>query len=112
MSDPGDGTGSGGDRCTEAVTAMIDATYKIGPLAKAGKSVESIMYEITEEWNHGSNVSVGENGAKIGDWLKQNTGGKITLGDVQWPGFEQVVACIDRGHVAIGGFDDYVNLRL
>ncbi|HEU5367580.1 MAG TPA: hypothetical protein VFU69_03915 [Ktedonobacterales bacterium] len=113
MSNPTAGTGSGGDRCTEAVGAMIDATYKIGPWAKDGKhTVEQIMYQFTENLNHGSNTSAPENASWIGDWLKQNTGGKITLGDVQWPGFEQVVACIDQGHVAIGGFDDYVNLRL
>ncbi len=113
MSNPTEGTGSGGDRCTEAVGAMIDATYKIGPWARDGKhTVEQIMYQFTENLNHGSDVSTPKNASWINDWLKQNTGGQMSLGDVVWPKFQDVVACIDRGHIAIGGFDDYVNLRL
>ncbi len=113
MSNPGEGTGSGGDRCTEAVGAMIDATYKIGPWAKDGKhTVEQIMYQFTENLNHGSDTSAPENAAWIGDWLRQNTGGQMSLGEVTSPSYQDVVACVDRGHIAIGGFNDYVNLRL
>jgi hypothetical protein len=113
MTDPTAGTGSGGDRCTEAVGAMIDATYKIGPWAKDGKhTVEQIMYQFTENLNGGKDVSAPENAAWIGSWLSQNSNGQITLGDVVWPSYQAVVDCIDRWHIAIGGFDDYVNLRL
>jgi hypothetical protein len=113
MSSPKTGTGSGGDRCTEAVGAMIDATYKIGPWSKDGKhTVEQIMYQFTEMLNNGRDVSVPENASWIGNWVRQNSNGQITISDKVWPGFQDVVACIDRGHIAIGGFDDYVSLRL
>jgi hypothetical protein len=113
MSNPAAGTGSGGDRCTEAVCAMIDATYKIGPWARDGQhTVEQIMYQLTEMLNKGSNTSAPENATWIGNWVRQNTNGQMSVGDKVWPGFQDVVSCIDRGHAAVGGFDDYVNLRL
>src|SRR5215468_5346022 len=110
MTHPGDGTGSGGNRCTEAVGAMIDATYKIGPWAKDGQhTVEQIMFQFTENLNHGSDVSTPKNAVWISNWLSQNANGQMSLSDVVWPKFEDVVASIDRGHIAVGGFDDYVN---
>lgn len=113
MSNPKDGTGSGGDRCSEAVGAMIDATYKIGPWAKDGKhTVEQIMYQFTENLNGGSNESTPKNASWISDWVRDNTNGQMSVGDIQWPSFQDVVACVDRGHIAIGGFDNYINLRL
>jgi hypothetical protein len=113
MSDPTQGAGSGGDRCTEAVGAMIDATYKIGPWAQDGKhTVEQIMFQFTENLNQGRDVSAPENASWISDWVRANTNGQMSVGDVTWPTFQDVVACVDRGHIAIGGFDDYVNLRL
>lgn len=106
------GTGSGGDRCTEACGAIIATTYKIGPHAQAGDSAEQIMYAFTEWLNNGSDNSVPENASWIGDWLRQNSSSQITLGDIVWPGFQDVINCINRGHIAIGGFDDYASLRL
>src|SRR5215468_4677683 len=105
MTHPGDGTGSGGNRCTEAVGAMIDATYKIGAWAKDGQhTVEQIMYQFTEHLNRGSDTSVPENASWISNWVRDNTNGQMTVGDVVWPSFQDVVACVDRGHIAVGGF--------
>jgi hypothetical protein len=113
MSDSKAGTGSGGDRCTEAVGAMIDATYKIGPWTKDGQhTVEQIMYQFTENLNRGSNTSAPENASWIATWLRDNTGDQMSISDITWPSYQDVVACVDRGHIAIGGFDDYVSLRL
>jgi len=107
------GTGSGGDRCTEACAAIIDATYKIGPWSKDGQhSVEQIMYQFTEMLNAGSDSSVPENASWITNWVSQNSNGAITLQDTVWPSFQDVVNCINRSHIAIGGFDDYASLRL
>src|SRR5579859_1256667 len=113
MSSPKTGSGSGGDRCTEAVAAMIDATYKIGPWSKDGQhTVEQIMYQFTEMKNKGSDVSVPENASWIVQWVHDNSSGQISISDIVGPSFQDIVACIDRGHIAIGGFNDYRELRL
>lgn len=112
MSNPGTGTGSGGDRCTEACGAIVDATYQVSSLAKSGASPETIMFRFTESLNGGSDSSVPENFNWFTNWLKSQTHGQMYATDVVWPSFNDVIACIDRGHIAVGGFDDYVNLRL
>jgi hypothetical protein len=105
--------GSGGDRCTEAVAAMIDKLYKLGPLAAAGKPTEEIMLDFTRWLNHGSIVSKLENiGIWFGSWLSQHTKGAISLQPLVKPSYNDIVQCINRQHVAIAGFDDYRLLRL
>lgn len=112
MTNPRSGTGSGGDRCTEATGAMIDGTYKVSSWAKAGFSAEYVMFKFTESLNAGSDVSAPEGFSWFTRWLSSNTHGQITVGDKVWPQFDDVVNCINRGHIAAGGFDDYTNLRL
>lgn len=110
MSSPTTGTGQGGDRCSEACGAIIATTYKIGPWLSL--SPEQTMYRLTEMLNNGSDTSAPEDASWIGRWVSAQTNGAITLSDKQWPGFWDVVDCINRGHMAVGGFDDYVSLRL
>lgn len=112
MSDPFNGKGSGGDRCTEACAAIINVTYKIGPSAQAGATPESIMYDFTRWLNNGNINSAPENAIWISDWVSQHSNGAITLADKQWPSFQDVVDCVNRNHIAVGGFDDYAQLKL
>lgn len=109
---PDTGTGSGGDRCTEAVAAMIDATYQIGPLAKELVSPQKLMYAFTEDLNNGSDESVPEDGAWIAAWAASTSQGAITISNKVWPGFGDCQAAIDRGHLAIVGVGDYLSLQL
>ena len=90
---------------------MIDATYKISTQAKLGTDPERLMYIFTEALNSGRDVSVPENAQWIADWVSSHTHNQITLHDTVWPSFGDIVKAINRGHIAIGGFDDYVNLR-
>lgn len=112
MSHPTTGTGSGGDRCTEACGAMIDATYQVSALAKSGASPETIMFRFTEMLNNGSDSSVPENFIWFSNWLKSNTHGQMYTSDVVWPSYDDFVKAINRGHMIVAGLDDYVNLRL
>lgn len=112
MSHPATGTGSGGDRCTEACGAIIDVTYQISSYAKSGYTAEQIMFKFTESLNNGSDTSVPENFSWFTRWMSNQTHGQMSANDVVWPSFNDVIACIERGHIAVGGFDDYVNLRL
>lgn len=111
MSNPRDGTGNGGDRCTEACAAIIADTYQLKiPGLAANHTTEAVMYYFTQMLNKGRNVSALENAAWIGKWMSEHGGPKI--GNKHLPGFADIVACIDRGHIAIGGFNAYENLRL
>lgn len=111
MDNPLYGSGTGGDRCTEAVAAMIDCTYKIGPSAQQGGDPEKIMYEFTEMLNQGRDVSGLEDASWISAWVKQHSNGQITLGDLHGATFADIKACVDRGHLAILGVHDYSLLK-
>ncbi len=120
MSSPKAGTGSGGDRCTEAVAAMIDVTYQLGPKAKAARTpedVERIMYDLVGVFPGnapGATVSRLENfGVAFPQWLARWGYDKIiSLKNVHNPSFLTVQEIIDAGHIAVGGFNDYRQLRL
>ncbi len=113
MSNAASGTGSGGNRCTEAVAAMLDVTYQLGPKARSGASAESIMYDFTEYLNQGRDTSAPlDIGVWFPAWLRAHGITSIALTSTTWPGYQAIVDCINRGHLAIGRFDDYVNLRL
>jgi len=109
MSSPKPGTGSGGDRCTEACAAMIDATYKLGPAARAAKTaadVEAIMYALVGVFPNnaaGSVVSHLENfGVAFPNWLQRfsyNT--IISLANTHQPVWSDVKRMIDAAHIAV-----------
>lgn len=111
MDDPQHGTGQGGDRCTEAVAAMIDVTYKIGPSAQSGVDPEKIMYDFVAWLNNGARTSKLEDPVWIANWVKQHSGGKITLGALNNATFADCKACVDRGHIAVLQARDYSQLR-
>lgn len=108
MSNPKAGTGSGGDRCVECTLAMIDATYKFGPLAQEGADPEKIMYQFTELWNSGSDVSALESGSRIDAFLAEHD---VKVNGVSGT-FANVQTIIDRGHLAYTGVRDYRQLKL
>lgn len=109
MSNPKAATGSGGDRCVEATLAMIDATYKLGPHAKKGVDPEQLMYEFTEAWNNGSDVSAPESGRRIEDFVNGHKGFSVST----LPGnFANLQTIVDRGHIAYAGVKDYRKLHL
>lgn len=115
MSNPSQGSGNGGDRCTEACAAMIAKTYNVPTIPfKSSKeaSGEDIMYWFTEMLNKGSNVSALEDAAWINRWFSQKTNGQITLGNIHAPSYQDIQNAINRSHCAIGGFNNYANLRL
>ncbi len=120
MSSPKQGQGSGGDRCTEACAAMIDVTYGLGPKARAAKTpedVEAIMYDLVGVFPGnalGARVSHLENfGVAFPQWLHRWGYDKIiSLKNVHNPSFLTVKEVIDAGHIAVGGFNDYRQLRL
>lgn len=112
MSNPTLGTGSGGDRCTEACGAMVDATYRVSSAAKAGADPETLMYNFTRALNAGRTVSVPENFHWFTRWLTNQTHGQMYNHDYIRPSFADCVAVIDSGHIAVAIVDDYVNLRL
>lgn len=107
-------TGSGGNRCTEMLGAMTDVAFQLGPSAKAGKTTEQIMYELTEYLNAGRDTSSPENmGVWFSAWLHKNGYDQIIrLSNTTNPTFQTVIAAINRQHVCIGGFNNYINLRL
>ncbi len=120
MSSPKTGTGQGNDLCTEAVGAMIDATYKLGPKAKAARTpedVEVIMHDLCA-WipNNGGNRNVShlENfGIWFPDWLRTyHYDHLLSLNNVHNPRFLTIQEVINNGHIAVGGFNDYRQLRL
>lgn len=121
MSNPQAGTGSGGDRCTEACVSMVDCTYRLGPKAQTigqpgvdpNAVAERIMYDLTEMLNAGSDVSVPENlGVWLPAWLSQNGYDKIiSLANVHNPSWSDIVRDIDAGHIAIIGVNDYSQLH-
>ncbi len=104
------GTGSGGDRCWPAVLAMIDATYKIGPHAKAGESGESLMLQFTE-WEYGGDIAKPSNGIYAVDWIKEHSGGAITV-EIAQPTYNTLKGAVQAGHVVIAQVRDYRALRL
>jgi lysozyme len=115
------GTGGGGDRCTEATAAMIDCTYRLGPLAKTidlpGANpvaiAQQVMYELTRMLNGGSNISHPESYTWVSNWLHNNGYDKIvTLSDKHLPSFADVKRVIDAGHMAVIGVNDYGQLHL
>jgi hypothetical protein len=115
MSNPTDGSGSGGDRCTEACAAMIYDTYAlntIAPFALKRHKTEDVMYWFTQMLNKGSNVSALEDAAWIAKWMKANSAGKVSVGAKGNPTFQDIVSCIDRNHIAVGAFSNYAQLRL
>lgn len=114
MSNPTQGTGNGGDRCTEAVAAMIAKTYNVptipGFVQTKDLTGEQIMYWFTQMLNKGSNVSALEDAAWINRYMTQHNGPSIT--NIHGPTFRDITAMIDRGHIGIGGFNNYAALRL
>lgn len=110
MSNPGSGTGSGGDRCTEATAAMVVETYNVGPLQGTQHTPEDTMYWFTRMLNKGSNVSALESVSWINNWLVKNT--HLSLGHISRPSFAQIQSVIDQGHLGVGAFGVYENLRL
>lgn len=111
MTNPTSGTGSGLDRCTEMTASMILKTYSAGPWASL--STYAMMLKLTEMLNNGRDSSVPENmGVWFPAFMKKYSITSFTLKNTVWPGFSTVVDCIDRGHVAIGGFNNYAALRL
>jgi hypothetical protein len=111
LSDPIHGTGSGGNRCTEACAAMVDVTYKIGPSAQNGADPERIMYDFTEWLNNNSDLSSLEDPIWISDWVQQHSNGQITISSVSGASFEDCKACVGRGHIAVLQLGDYSLLR-
>lgn len=109
-----DGSGSGGDRCTEADGAIIDFAYQIGPWTRDGShTTRDVMFQFTEMLNAGSTVSAPEDlYSWFGQWLQQNTGGAISLGNVNNPSFADLVIVIERQHIAVARFTNYINLTL
>ncbi|MGH9637997.1 MAG: LysM peptidoglycan-binding domain-containing protein [Candidatus Angelobacter sp.] len=109
MSNPKAGTGSGGDRCTEAVAAMVDATYKIGPDAQAGKDPEALMLDFTEWLNHGSDVSGLEDPAWVAKWVAEHSQ-DVKLVEVP-PDHASIVKAIAAGHMVLLNVQDYRQIR-
>ncbi|GEM_PF-2014530 len=112
IADAGNGTTSRGDRCTEVICAMIDATYQISQQARNGAAPEDLMQTLAQTFNQGRAVGVPEDVAWIGNWLKEYSKGSVALKHVAVPGYQEIIESVNRGHVAIGGFSDYVNLQL
>ncbi len=111
MTNPTSGTGQGLDRCTEMTASMILKAYNAGPWASL--STYAMMLKLTEMLNNGRDSSAPEDmGVWFPAFLKKEGISSIKLSNTTWPGFATIMDCIDRGHVAIGGFDDYVSLRL
>lgn len=114
MSNPSQGTGSGGDRCTEANAAMIALTYKgkfKAPWPSNIKTGEQIMYWFTQMLNKGSNVSALEDAAWINKWFSAQSNGAITLGNIHGPSFQNIIDMVNRGHIGVGGFNNYASLK-
>lgn len=112
MSNPHEGTGNGGDRCTEACAAIVAKTYSV-PLPGLDikrMSGEQVMYYFTQMLNKGSNTSALEDAAWINRWMGEHNG--PLLGNVHLPSYQNIVDMIDRGHIGIGGFNNYAALRL
>lgn len=109
MSNPKDGTGQGGDRCVEAVCAMIAATYGIAPDDKKDMTPQDIMYALTKAWNKGRTVSALEPTSRVDELVK-------AAKDIEtnhFPGlFANVQQTIDRGHISAAVVSDYRQLRL
>jgi hypothetical protein len=112
MSNPSDGSGSGGDRCTEACCAIIANTYRvpIPGLDVNTRTGEQSMYWFTQMLNKGSNVSALENAAWINRWMSSHGG--PTLNNTHAPSYQDIINMVDRGHIGVGGFNYYENLRL
>jgi hypothetical protein len=70
------------------------------------------MQELAQTFNQGRDVGVPEDVAWIGNWLKEYSKGAVSLTHVAVPSYQEIVDSINRGHVAIGGFSDYVNLQV
>ena len=104
-----EGYGSGGNRCTEACTAMIDFTYKLGPMAQDGAHrPEDAMFQFTEERNAGSDTSAPQNGQWVADWVAANGKG-ITMQSIGTD-YQSLCSMVERGHIAMAGFSDYNKL--
>jgi hypothetical protein len=111
MDHPQEGTGQGGDRCTEAVATMIDVTYKIGPSAQNGTDPHKIIYDFVAWLNNDATTSKLEDPIWIANWVKQHSGGKITVGAQSGATFADCKACVNRGHIAVLQVRDYSLLR-
>lgn len=112
MDNPTAGSGTGGDRCTEACGAIIVETMGISPLAGTKHTAEDTMYYFTRMLNHGSNVSALESAAWIDSWLRDKSKNKVFLSNIHGPSFQDIVKMIDAGQIGIAGFNMYENLRL
>ena len=112
MSNPTSGTGSGGDRCTESCAAIIANTYKIPipGLDVNTRTGEQVMYWFTQMLNKGSNVSALENAAWINKWMVAHGG--PGLSNKHAPSYQDIINMVDAGHIGVGGFNYYENLRL
>ena len=116
MSSPKTGTGSGGDRCTAAVAAMIDVTYALGPKAKAAKTedaITQIMYDLVDWLNPGHTTLPLENfQVWFPRWLARYGYDKIiSLSNMHNPSFANVKEVIDRQQVAVIFVTDYSQLK-
>lgn len=113
MDNPQQGTGSGGDRCTEAVATMIDYTYLLGPSAQAGTDPERVMYDFTEMLNAGKDVSVPEDiGVWFPKWLQSHKITNVSLAAKIPLTFADCKRIVSAGHVAIIQVANYSGLRL
>jgi hypothetical protein len=91
---------------------MIDATYHISLDARKGLDPETLMRNLAQSFNLGRDVGVPEDVAWIGNWLKEYSKGSVTLSQIAVPMYQDIVECVNRGHVAVGACSDYVNLQL
>ena len=103
-----DGSINGGDRCTEAQNAIVDALFKGSPEARKGMSTHDLMLEFTRLRNHGSIVSSDQPPTMISDWA-QSVG--ITVRVVPRPTEEQIRACVDARHYGVLNVADYGQLK-
>lgn len=121
MSNPTQGTGSGGNRCSEAVVSMIDCTYRLGPLAKTigqpgvdpDKVAEQIMFDLTKALNSGSSSGVPEDlQVWFPQWLKNNGFESLVQLQSEIPlTFEHAKEIVDRQHVAVLFIRDFSKLK-
>ncbi len=91
---------------------MIDATYKLSQQAREGSDPQKLMQALIQTFNQDRDVGVPEDATWVDTWLKQYSKGAVTISHQSVPDYQDIVACVNRGHVAIGALSDYVNLQL
>lgn len=109
MSNPLQGIGSGGDRCTFAVIAMLLKTFKQGIGANPKLSAENIMYSLTEQYNNGSDIS-----QPMSDWWDAYFTAHPDISIRMTPIEDTPTAVLQaliRGHVVFCGLNNYARQR-